>query len=235
MPDSTRYAYDAFPFLHQASAAVQADFAAEARLQRIRRGQFICMEGDACGELPLVLSGCARVYKAGETGRELTLYRIERGESCILTVSCIIGSRSFPAFAVAETDMETLLVPATTFRRWVLAHEAWGGYAFDLLARRLSEVMETVEEVAFRRLDARVAAFLLIHANPQPAAEAVVVTTHEAVAMELGSSREVVSRVLKELEREGLVTLARSVIHIVDAGRLRQKAKAGDARYGVLR
>ena len=220
MSDPAGDVYEAFPFLKGAPAAVKAAFAAEARTRHLSRGEFICMEGDACGVLPLVLSGYARVYKSGESGRELTLYRVEPGESCILTVSCIVGSRPFPAFAVAETDIVALLVPAATFRRWVLTEEVWRGFAFDLLARRLADVIETVEEVAFRRLDARVAAHLLEQA------EDPVMTTHEAVATELGSSREVVSRVLKELEREGLVTLARGTIHIVDAARLLRKAES---------
>lgn len=208
----------AFPFLHAASPAVRADFAAEVRRQRVGPGMFICMEGDTCGMLPLVVDGFARVYKASDTGRELTLYRIERGEACILTVSCILGARPFPAFAATETDVDVLLVPAASFRRWVLAHEAWRGFAFDLLARRLADVIETVEEVAFRRLDARVAAHLLQRGVR------VVPTTHEAVATELGSSREVVSRVLKELERQGLVTLTRGAIQVDDPAGLRAKA-----------
>lgn len=218
--------YDAFPFLHDAPHGVQTAFAAEVRRRHLSSGQFICMEGDACGVLPLVLSGSARVYKSGETGRELTLYRIERGESCILTVSCIVGDRPFPAFAVAETDVVALLIPAATFRRWVLTEETWRGYAFDLLARRLSDVIETVEEVAFRRLDERVAAHLLGQASIGAGEDLYVETTHEAVATELGSSREVVSRVLKEFEREGLVVLARGVIHITDTPGLRRKAES---------
>lgn len=205
-----------FPFLKAADAAFQRQFFARGLPTALPVGQFICMEGNQCAHLPLVVSGTARVYKIAESGREITLYRIEPGESCILTASCLMSRLDFPAFAVAETDMEAIAIPAGVLPAWLHQHEAWRTYLFDLLSHRLSTTIELVEEVAFRHMDARLAAYLV---NLTSATERVE-RTHEAVAADLGTSREVVSRLLKEFEQKGFVTLSRGVICVCDRASL---------------
>ena len=154
-------------------------------------------------------------------GRALTLYRIEPGESCILTASCVLSARPFPAFAEAETDVDALAVPADAFRQWFEASPPWRRYVFDLLARRFADVVELVEAVAFRRVDERLAAHLLAEGD----AEGRIARTHEALASDLGTSREVVSRVLKEFEREGLVALGRGEVVVRAAEGLARRAR----------
>jgi CRP/FNR family transcriptional regulator len=184
---------------------------------------FICMEGTMCAHLALVLDGQARVYKSGAEGREITLYRVHPGESCILTTSCILSDRPFPAFAVAETELTARLVPAPTVKQWMERHVAWREYVFDLLARRLDAVIGTLEEVAFRRLDARLAATLL---DAHAAAEGDTIrTTHEQLAADLGSAREVISRLLKHFEQDDVVSLARGAITIQNREALRRIAR----------
>lgn len=199
--------------------------ARETQTVQLKAGQYICMEGNTCQSLALVLNGMARVYKTGATGREITLYRVQPGESCILTTSCILGNRDFPAFAVAETVVEARVVPAATVRRWMDRHEEWRTYVFALLAGRLDRVIATLEEVAFRSLDARLAATLLERA--QAAVEGddrVVRTTHEKLAADLGTAREVVSRLLKDLEHDGRVELKRGAVVLRDEVGLRSLA-----------
>jgi CRP/FNR family transcriptional regulator len=210
-------AAERFPFLAQLDAGLRAAFDAAVRPVRLRPGQAVCSEGDACGMLPLVLSGEARVYRASPEGRSLTLYRIEPGEACILTASCLISRRAFPADAEAVTEIEALAIPAADFRAWHDASPAWRAFVADLMARRFAEVVGLVESVAFQRLDERLAADLL-------AAGPVVRRTHEALADDLGSAREVVSRILKEWEREGLVALGRGVVEVRALDRLRKLA-----------
>ena len=185
--------------------------------------EFICREGTTCSHLALILDGRARVYKSGAEGRELTLYRVHPGESCILTTSCILSGRPFPAFAVAETTLTARLVPAATVRQWMEQHGPWRTYVFDLLARRLDAVIASLEEVTFHRLDARLATALLeAHAS----AEADTIrTTHEQLASDLGSAREVISRLLKHFEHDGLVALARGAVTIQDRAGLRRVAR----------
>ncbi len=201
-----------FPFLKAADKAFLDVFFGRGMRVALPAGQFICLEGNQCAHLPLVLAGTARVYKVAASGREITLYRIDSGESCILTASCILGHRDFPAFAVAETEVEAIAIPAGELPAWFNRHGAWRAYLFELLARRLGGVIELVEEVAFRHMDARLAAYLLRDASVVGTVE----RTHEAVAADLGTSREVVSRLLKDFEQAGLVALSRGAIRIHD-------------------
>ncbi len=193
-----------------------------ALVKRLPAGVFVCHEGDNCGVLPLLLSGRARVHKVAESGREITLYRIEAGDSCVLTASCIMSNIPFPALAITETEVEALLVPAAAVRAWMGESPAWRNYIFQLVASRLADVIAVVEEVAFRRMDARVADLLLQRADA--AGEAHI--THQELAVDLGSSREVVSRILRDLENEGMIRRHRGAIVLLDQGGLRRKAAA---------
>lgn len=209
-----------FPFLMQASAAVRSEVQRRTHVQRLPAGTTLFWEGDECSHLALVLTGSVRVYKVGESGREITLYRIEARESCILTASCILSRTGFPAFAVAETDVRALLVPAPVLREWVARDEGWRDYVVGLLAQRLSTVIATVEEVAFRRVDARIADHVLQLTAQTPR----VNVTHQDIALELGTAREVVSRILKDFERSGAVALERGALTVLDRQALHVKA-----------
>ncbi|MGE3799643.1 MAG: Crp/Fnr family transcriptional regulator [Candidatus Kapaibacterium sp.] len=209
---------EAFPFLANLERGEYEEFRSSATRVTLLRGAFICMEGDHCGVIPLLLNGTARVYKTSESGREITLYRIDPGESCILTASCILSDIPFPAFAVAESDVEALVIPSGTFNAWVSRSTPWRDFVFRLLSKRLSSVIEIVEEVAFQQLDARLAAYLLERMEGGR-----VTTTHEKIAADLGSSREVISRILKEFEREGSIALGRGVVEISDSDMLRRQ------------
>jgi len=187
-------------------------------------GAFICMDGNMCQSLALVMEGRARVYKMSEQGREITLYRVEPGESCILTASCILSNRPFPAFAVADTGVRARLVSASTVRRWMNREPVWRRYVFDLVAGRLDTVIATLEEVAFRRLDTRLARLLLEESETEDGRRTLR-ATHKRLAADLGSAREVVSRLLKDFEQEGLVNLERSLVRIVDPVGLRRAGR----------
>ncbi len=210
---------DAYPSLEQALRVLGSEFEQVAKRAQLPTEQYICIEGQACSGLALLISGSVRVYKIAESGRELTLYRLDPGESCILTASCILSGRAFPAFAITESEVHAYTVPAPTFQRWVARYPEWQRYVFDILSRRLETVIEVVEEVAFRRLDARLADYLLAVAT-SAGEPAVLRATHELIAADLGSSREVVSRLLKDFQREGLIDMARGEVRILDASGL---------------
>jgi len=210
-----------FPFLLAAGPEVKQEFAAHTLVKQVPAGEYICWEGDACSHLALVLSGTVRVYKVGESGREITLYRIEPGESCILTASCILSQDHFPALALVEQPVEAVLIPALMLRRWVQRYDVWRDYIFGLLSARLAAVIATVEEVAFRRVDARLAELILTLAEAQP----TLTRTHQELASELGTAREVVSRILKDFEREQLITLGRGSLTIRDRPALLARLK----------
>ena len=176
----------------------------------IPRDARIYAEGDACSSIAFVLSGEIRVFKIGDTGREITLYEIGPGETCILNASCILSGSTYPAHAVAASEVDVLLVPSADFRKLVMEQEAMRDFVFALLSRRLATVMELVEEVAFGRLDQRLMEHLV-----EKSANNVLETTHQKIANDLGTSREVVSRLLKDFERKGQVRLSRNSITLM--------------------
>lgn len=208
--------FELLPFLETARADFKEAFFEKSHFVTVPGGHVICLERNQCMHLPIVISGTARVYKASDEGKELTLYRIESGESCILTASCIINQVVFPANAVAMSDIEALVVSPHDVRDWMRRYPDWRDYIFDLLSRRLASVIELVEEVAFQRMDARLSAYL----QDLSAGAPVIKKTHEAIATELGTSREVISRLLKELEHNGVVQLSRGQIEVVDRPKL---------------
>jgi CRP/FNR family transcriptional regulator len=202
----------ALPFLRGAQPDVVREFTREAYLARIPDGRDVFAEGDRIDAIALLISGVVRVYKIGETGREITLYRFGLGESCILTANAILSRQSFPAIATVEREAEAVMVPSDVFREWVRRFDIWRTFVFDLLSQRLSSVMALVDEVAFRRMDARLAATLL----QRSAGRSTLTATHADLAAELGSSREVISRLLEDLAEKGWVRLARGEVEIVD-------------------
>ncbi len=212
------------PFLADPRSPVTRAFVGQAALMRFPAAATVFEEGDICSAFAILARGRVRVFKIGETGREITLYRFARGESCILTASCILSERQFPAIATVEEPAEAFVVPHHVFQGWVDAHPPWRAYVFALLSQRLSTVMSVIDEVAFRRMDVRVAQFLL--AQP-PAAGAALALTHQQIGAELGTSREVVSRLLADFAAAGLVLVARGSLTILDRAGLGRRAAAG--------
>lgn len=173
---------------------------------------WIFQTGQRAGAYLLVVSGCVRVQKVGETGREILLYRVEAGESCVLTTVGVISGGAYDAEARAEGEVVALALPAEAFHRLLGENASFRAFVFHDFSQRLADLMLLVEEVAFGRLDVRLAELLL----RQAPAEGPLHTTHQALAAELGSAREVVSRLLKELERRGVVRLGRGQLEILD-------------------
>jgi CRP/FNR family transcriptional regulator len=201
-----------FPELGQDRQLVQALKATGTQV-RLSAGQHICMEGSTCSHLAFVLSGTGRIYKLSETGREITLYRVESGECCILTLSCIISGKRFPAFAVSESELQAIIVPAASIQQWMEDSRLWRRYAWNLIAERLGEVISLVEEVTFRRMDERLAFYLNQH-DLFPLGKQKRIT-HQQIAAELGTSREVISRLLKDQEEQGIVELGRGWLKLL--------------------
>ena len=210
--DQFRRILPALPILRNADPLLVNEFKRTAFLARIPAGHDVFVEGDDVDAIALLISGVVRVYKVGDTGREITLYRFGLGESCILTANAILSRQSFTAIATVEQDAEAVMIPADSFREWIRRYDLWRNFVFALLSRRLSNIMEIVDEVAFRRMDLRVAALLLERSridNP-------ISTTHQEIAAELGSSREVISRILENLAAQGLIRVLRGSIEVVE-------------------
>lgn len=210
------------PFLAEASEDLLRELRRAAFLVTIDPGKDVFVVGDRIEAIPLLLSGSVRVYQIGETGREVTLYRFRPGESCVLTANAILGNQTFPAIATVEQEAEALMVPAETFRQWVGRYSIWRDFFIDLVSQRLASVMSLVDEVVFRRLDRRIAAFLAERSQ----AENPLEITHQQIASELGSSREVISRILEDLVARSLLRTSRGEIEVLDPTGLEELARS---------
>jgi len=211
--------YATWHILQRADRAMLDEFRRETYYARLPTKVDVFVADSRVEAIPLVLSGAVRVYKIGETGREITLYRFGVGESCILTANAILSKQLFTAVATVEQPVEAIMIPAETFRNWVKRYDMWREFVFDLLSQRLSSVMEIVDEVAFRRMDMRVSAFLLERA----AVENPIRVTHQEIAAELGSSREVISRILESIAAQNLIKIGRGTVEVVDMAALESR------------
>ena len=202
-----------FPFIKLANPDFIELFYAEAQYMELPAGVSICDEGQHCSHLALVLDGVGRVYKLSSSGREVTLYRIYAGESCVLTASCIMNQDSFPAMAVTETAVRGFLISPDKVRQWFCKDAQWQKFIFGLLSHRLSSIISVVEEVAFKRIDVRLAEQF---SRELSRGENIIHKTHADLAADVGSSREVVSRILRDMAQRGLIVSSRGHIEITD-------------------
>jgi CRP/FNR family transcriptional regulator len=198
-----------FPVLRDLPAPRLQRLLAEAQLLQAPAGTVLFDASQPCRGFPLVLEGAVRVAKFAPNGREILLYRVEPGQGCILSGGCLLGHSDYTARGIAEEDVVLLSVPPATFNDLMLGFEPFRRFVFGMYGERLEEVMELVEEVAFRRLDERLAQ-LLVHRGP------VLEATHQKLADELGSVREIVSRLLRSFEERGWVKLERERISVLD-------------------
>jgi len=219
-PEQYERAARALPFLKKANPDFIREFQHAAFFMRIPKGRDVFIEGDRVDAIALLISGVVRVYKIGETGREITLYRFGNGESCILTANAILSQANFPAVATVERETEAVMVPAVTFRDWVKRSDLWREFVFDLLSQRLSTVMALVDEVAFRRMDVRLAGLLAERTR----LSGLIRITHQEIAAELGSSREVISRLLEDFAEQGILRSSRGEIEVLDKEALEARA-----------
>ena len=207
-----------YPMLRELPAAELEGLLAAASVMSVPAGAVLFDENQPCQGFPLILSGSIRIIKAAPNGRELQLYRVTPGESCILTSSCLLGHTRYHARGIAEQALEIVLLPAASFNTLLGSHEAFRSYVFHLFSDRLTDLMQLVSAVAFQKLDQRLARLLISKSHP-------IHTTHQALADELGSAREMVSRLLKGFAEQGWVKLGREQIDITDAVALRKFAE----------
>jgi CRP/FNR family transcriptional regulator len=206
-----------YPVLDALPAPVRARLQAESQPMTVPAGTVLFDDYQPCQGFPFVLSGAIRVLKLAANGRELPLYRVLPGESCIVTSSCLLGHNDYNARGIAESDTTLLFMPRALFDD-LLAEAAFRDFVFHLFSERIAELMQLVEAVAFRKLDQRLAHLLLGKGRQ-------LHTTHQQLADELGSVREMVSRLLKGFAEQGLVRLGREQIEILDPAGLRRIAE----------
>lgn len=202
-----------YPVIDALAPAARERLLAAARWMDIPAGALLFDDHQSCEGFPFVVEGSVKVAKCAPNGRELPLYRVSPGETCIISSSCLLGHEDYNARGVTESPTRLMLLPKAVFDE-LLADRAFRDFVFHLFAERIADLMQLIEEVAFRRLDQRLAALLLGKGR-------LLHVTHQHLADELGSVREIVSRLLKGFAEQGLVKLSREQIEILDPAGLR--------------
>ena len=187
-------------------------------VMKLPSGSEVFTEGQPCQGFPLLLEGSIKVVKQASSGREMLLYRVAPGGSCIISSSCLLGHTAYNARGIAETGLILLALPIPVFSTLMMESTPFRDFVFHLFAERIGELMQLVEEVAFNRLDQRLAKLILARN------EDVITITHQQLADELGSVREIVSRLLKGFVAQGLVTLGREQLTVSNRAGLQKLA-----------
>jgi CRP/FNR family transcriptional regulator, anaerobic regulatory protein len=206
-----------YPVLQVLPADAVTRFSGAAQRMLVPTGTVLFDERQPCRGFPFILAGGIRVLKHSANGRVLPLYRVIPGESCIITSSCLLGNVDYNARGVTESETTLVFLPKPEFDA-LLLHPPFRDFVFHLFAERIGELLQLVEEVAFRKLDQRLANRLL-------GKGAGLHITHQQLADELGSVREMISRLLKGFAEQGLVRLGREQIEILDPAGLRRVAE----------
>ena len=211
------------------SPALRGRLAARGHVMGWPDGARLFAPGDASQAFLIPLAGAVRVEHAGPSGRSVVLYRVGPGESCVMTTSCLLAGVPYAAWGYAEGALEALAIPAPAFGTLLDEDAEFRALAFRIFSRRIVELVEVIDELLLHRVDLRLAGWLARRALAEGEAEPVLRATHQALAGELGTAREVVSRILKEFERRGWVRLGRGTIRVLDAAALARFA-ASEAR-----
>lgn len=211
-----------FDFYREAQDSLRHEMEQAVQHAILPAGSYLFRSEDQCTGIPLVARGDVRVFLSGETSREITLYHVAEGQTCLLTLNCALQGIQYAANAIVEAEVEAAVLPVSQFTTWVDQHSELRRFMFEVMARRITELMTLVSEITFAKLDQRLAHYLLQRLDSAAKPDAALLVTHEHIAAELGSAREVISRVLKEFERIGVLTMRRGRIELQNPARLRE-------------
>jgi CRP/FNR family transcriptional regulator, anaerobic regulatory protein len=209
---------DQFPPLLQLEPSAREILAKNARIVEAPIGTIGYREGGACGAYVMRLAGQSRVYKMSASGREILLYRVAAGETCVITTTCLLGHSNYPASTIVEEAITDVIIPSAAFNQLMIDSAIFRTFVMTNYGVLISDLIVLLDEVAFHSLDARLAKLLL------DSGSASIGRTHQLIADELGTAREVVSRQLKRFEQKGWVALGRGHVEIQDRAKLEQLA-----------
>ena len=174
--------------------------------QLIDTGQYI-------KSMPLLISGAIKIMRDDDQGDELLLYFLESGDTCAMTLTCCLGNTKSEIRAIAELDTKLIMVPIGKMEEWTGKYKSWRNFVFESYHNRLMEMLETLDSIAFLKMDERLLKYLKDKSNITK--DQVIISTHQEIAYELHTSRVVISRLLKKLENQGKIKLNRNNIKII--------------------
>lgn len=212
---------DRFPGLSRLDLPTKQLLTNRSAIVNVSKGTTVFGPGNSPQNMLFLLDGTVRVQQVSETGHEIVLYRIHAGQSCVLTTACLLAYDDYSADGIAETDVQAAAVPREVFDDLVAQSKPFRDFVFAAFSKRITDLFLMIDEVAFQRLDVRLADKLieLSQGGDQ------VATTHQKLSIELGTAREVVSRQLQEFQRRGWIEQARGKVSILERDQLQKLAK----------
>lgn len=209
-----------FPGLSRLEPGIAETLVAQSAVLSVPEGTVIFGPGKAAENLLLLLEGRVRVQQLADSGREIVLYRVEAGQSCVMTTACMLAHEAYSAEGIAETDVRAVAIPRAVFDQLVSESVTFRTFIFAAYSRRITDLFQVIEDIAFQRVDIRLAKCLLDLARGAPQVRA----THQQLSVELGTAREVISRQLGEFQRRGWIGQSRGVVDLLDPQGLGQLA-----------
>lgn len=211
---------DLFPIWDQLNAVQKDHILSGLITRKVKKGVILHNGSMDCTGLFLIQTGQLRAYILSDEGREITIYRLFDRDICLFSASCIMRSIQFEVTVEAEKDTQLFVIPAEIYKSVMEESAPVANYTNELMASRFSDVMWLMEQIMWKSLDKRVAAFLLEESSIEESVELKI--THETIANHLGSHREVITRMLRYFQSEGMVKLSRGLIMITDGAKLQQ-------------
>lgn len=211
-----------FPTLETLEPSVRTRLLEQSAVLSVPKDSMVFGPGMKPDSLLLLLEGCVRVQQLSENGREIVLYRVRSGETCVLTTACLLAHEEYAAEGVTESDVEAVAIPRRVFDGLLASSSSFRQFVFSAYSQRITNLLHVIEEVAFQRMDVRLAQKLIALADEC----SVVKSTHQQLAVELGSAREVISRQLQEFQRRRWIAQSRGAIELLDTEGLHQLAQS---------
>ena len=215
---------DQFKGLSRLPDAIRAELVRGSRIIAVPAGAEVFSPGKSADRLLLLLDGTVRVQQRSETGREVFLYRVHAGESCVLTTACMLAFEDYSADGIAETDVRAVGIPRKTFDDLVAKSPVFRDFVFTAYSRRITDLFTLIDDIVFQRMDVRLASRLLELADTDD----VVHATHAVLSSELATAREVISRTLGAFHRRGWVEQARGEVRLTGRAGLERLVRSSD-------
>lgn len=212
-----------FDGLEQLPEDIREILISGSKIVNVPAGTHVFAPGDPADNLLLLLEGSVRVQQHSDTGRDVFLYRVHAGESCVLTTACMLSFDNYSADGIAETNVSAVAIPRATFDDLTARSSIFREFIFKTYSQRIMGLFKLIDDIVFRRVDVRLAARLL-----ELAENDVVRATHQVLGTELGTAREVISRTLAEFQKRGWVEQARGEIHLVGRSALERMARSAE-------
>ena len=217
---TTKEWVERFPGLSRLEPRIKDLLLSRSVIVEAPKGTTLFGPGNSPENMLFLLDGTVRVQQVSETGHEIVLYRIHAGESCVLTTACLLAFEDYSADGIAETPVQAAAVPRDVFDDLVAQSKSFRDFVFAAFSKRITDLFQMIDEVAFQRLDVRLADKLIDLADGKD----IVMTTHQKLSVELGTAREVISRQLQEFQRRGWIEQARGRVRLLDLVHLKQLA-----------